>query len=1765
MPVVEVNGVGQVEFPDSWDHAQIVDAIENDIIPQYKAAHPQNTSRLQDIQTDLARGSLSLPGMATHLLDLPSQLIMGATPFSNLATRAGEATGYQPTKRAAELQQQYSPQRVLSQKEITEAWKTAPGADAIAGAYVTNPMYTLGSIAESAPSILAGGLAGRGLGALTGVSSPAIRAGIGEGAVGAGQSAQQLESADVGEQKKAAAAAGAGTLTGLIGFGGAALARKIGITDPTALIAGGKQALTSADIATFKQFANRGIAKRVGLGIAEEGLIQELPQSAQEQMFQNWATGKPLFEGVPRAAVEGTLAGSALGGVFNVPKNKGIAEAVSENKIQEEAKAQAEIMKSGREEEQRQQDALDRLETEELLPQAQEEMARQDADIMAPPPVIPTPEETPQAPPSVTPTETLVPSGITEPTTTQPYAQETPAQPTVIDDATLTSWGIHPSNKKTRNALMAVGELTTPEAVVAAKEVMNEYLQNKNRTTPQINAGTLALERLDMLESTLRQQSEVMHEETKPTSNNTQTGGDGSNIDGQRTEQGIPLPPQRAPTTPQEAQGNEAGGVELPSGAVNPDNAISGRSEGLKSDALTEEAPTIPDSPRKEKIDSYLEEGGTWNADNKLESDYSEKPLVPSAAERAYINAKLAARDPQLSKRSKKTPKEKVAAPTEYSTPEEVQQAVGELLTPNQIARKPPIIVNDLSELEGDIPKSEINKVRAGGGKAFTYGGQDYYVASHIPKGNAKGTILHEKGAHLGLPKLIGEARIKALANRVNTWAKSATSPLFGKEKVEITIAKEAMTRANESGETPGSDRHNQEVIAYFAEIAVNDPKYKIDPLKNQPKEFDKVVGWLRDLWAGITYSLHKLHYAPEKLTAKDVVDLVMGAARVESVLGKQATVAENATTEAPSAQLSFAPGPQPTQQEKLLAQKMGIKLRHDAPPETIVAKIKARVNEATDNDVSGFLRVQTVGAGESYAYKHGTMYGTEAFINPLTGKELGFISLHRTLQADNIAMESVNSGFPYLDKQGVAHVAPSANNLKALSGLATKIRETMKADGMSEVLANTSFDYMLMADRYKELQTQGIIDPSEFTNAEYLYGKQLQAKYATQLKAWRDMHQAIREKTMKFLVDTGLFTPKKAKEFLDRMEYVPFNREMKPGESDGVFLRGLLSAKKEHSIKGSDRVIKDVMENIINNQVFLIKRGMANNTANLVADDMMRMNKDNPLQGGFEIPRNDKQGNNVEYLKNGKSQWFKVINRNDAAVFQAAPVVNHIAIRMARVATNMLRKGITLIPTFIYNQLFQDPQRASFTAGTKTGAVGLAKTSMSEFAKNAFGGESPLAREGRSVGLVGAFDYQDTYDNWNKEVRGATRTGISKWFEKAERVARAQDLSNRLAVYKDVMDHGGAQNEASARAIMMYNYQNRGQSQTISVLMALAPFINCKIQGSYRVLMALQGRIPGVSRADARKLVVQKVMTFAVYTMIYTMATSGTDDRERADENTANNNFLLGGTGVKIPVTPEFAVLKVAIEKGYRLAVGQQFETSAKFWQAMRNAAKNLIIGPSDINPTIIKPVMENAANYSYFTGKPLVGYNEQQKDVNLQFREGTSEFSKAISDALQEVGGDDYNISPIKIDNLVKGWFGSVGRDALYTADMMVGNKPEQKMNRMPLIGGAFYDMEGGALKSDLYDMADKSNKAWNTLAALEKSDPKKAKAYQDEHLPLLKVHDSLSGLVKEMDEIRDAKKEAVKKNPDTARAEISRLDTLAHKTLEKELPSIMKELDK
>lgn len=255
---------------------------------------------LGDTGVSLLKGAVAVPEAAVGIADIVS---------GGLAGKYAEQAGFRPKEAKAALDEMYSPEQKAANQYVQEG-------DGFVDTFkraIDRPSVIGQSVAESLPLLLPGAAAARGIGAATKVA-PYIAGAAGEGLVGAGSAAEQLRQGSEdgtisGKQTLGALASGVGT-AGFGALGGklasSAIGKKIGISDIDTVLAGGASNPASV-----------GLAKRALSGAVSEGVLEELPQSMWEQAAQNYATDKPLGEGVGQAGAMGLLAGTAMGGTFN--------------------------------------------------------------------------------------------------------------------------------------------------------------------------------------------------------------------------------------------------------------------------------------------------------------------------------------------------------------------------------------------------------------------------------------------------------------------------------------------------------------------------------------------------------------------------------------------------------------------------------------------------------------------------------------------------------------------------------------------------------------------------------------------------------------------------------------------------------------------------------------------------------------------------------------------------------------------------------------------------------------------------------------------------------------------------------------------------------------------------------------------------------------------------------------------------------------------------------------------------------------------------------------------------------------------------------------------------------------------------------------------------------------------------------------------------------------------------------------------------------
>lgn len=247
---------------------------------------------LKDVGVTAAKGAMGLQQGLVGLADM----VTGGYVGKGLEEVGVDMEGTQKM-----LSKEYSPAQQEAQARLEEK----KGFTGVVQGYLENPSTIATGIGESIPSMAGGAAMGRQLMQMFPKMAGYLAGAVGEGTVGAGSAAEaSREGNESGylSGKEATAAALSGVGTGLFGFIGGKVASKLGINDIDTAITTGE----------FQQSA-KGFMRRLAEGGISEGVFEELPQSVQEQMWANFAAGKPITEGVPEAAASGVVLGSVMG------------------------------------------------------------------------------------------------------------------------------------------------------------------------------------------------------------------------------------------------------------------------------------------------------------------------------------------------------------------------------------------------------------------------------------------------------------------------------------------------------------------------------------------------------------------------------------------------------------------------------------------------------------------------------------------------------------------------------------------------------------------------------------------------------------------------------------------------------------------------------------------------------------------------------------------------------------------------------------------------------------------------------------------------------------------------------------------------------------------------------------------------------------------------------------------------------------------------------------------------------------------------------------------------------------------------------------------------------------------------------------------------------------------------------------------------------------------------------------------------------------
>ena len=626
-------------------------------------------------------------------------------------------------------------------------------------------------------------------------------------------------------------------------------------------------------------------------------------------------------------------------------------------------------------------------------------------------------------------------------------------------------------------------------------------------------------------------------------------------------------------------------------------------------------------------------------------------------------------------------------------------------------------------------------------------------------------------------------------------------------------------------------------------------------------------------------------------------------------------------------------------------------------------------------------------------------------------------------------------------------------------------------------------------------------------------------------------------------MVDVGRLSKEKADEWKSVVGYVPFDRIEDFSEKFSTIKkttgRSPLALTKDPELVGSfTRPVGNVFENYLNTMGWMVGQVM-NNDARVQTlrglEDLGFTSKASRVPGT--------EGKTAKAYIKGEPMYWELPSRYDVAAFQDLNPPKMAIMRTLGAFSNILRKSVTILPPFALKQVTDDVQRAMLTSGVQNPGA-LLRMSLANFGKLAVaelrGIQHPIVKEFGALGLTGEYDFQQgkpavsllqDLGYRQREVAGSKTLGTI--LHRLDGITRASDLAVRKAIYDQTLKESN--NDmllAQTRAREFINFRRRGASEIIAVGTATIPFFNAYMQGMDVLYRAASGKdsSSSIGRAQARQLFWSRAGTVAALSAMYALIAGDDEDYQDMDLRTRNSNWILPG-GFKIPVPGElgaiFKVIPETVIEYLRRSGTPEEQTALEAIRASMQYMSEQYIERTVPIPQAVKPLIEAWTNYSFFTGRELEGIYQKQQDPSMRTTSKTSELAQAISNFSRDVVGVDA-VSPIQIDNMLNGYFGSTAALVTMMTDSLLNpSRIDRPLHKYALLSNYLYDPVGTRSLTEFYDEREKVGKANNTLRQLMKTDIARAETYANEHVMELQLEGAINSTLEQLERTRAYRK--------------------------------------
>jgi hypothetical protein len=982
--------------------------------------------------------------------------------------------------------------------------------------------------------------------------------------------------------------------------------------------------------------------------------------------------------------------------------------------------------------------------------------------------------------------------------------------------------------------------------------------------------------------------------------------------------------------------------------------------------------------------------------------------------------------------------------------------------------------------------------------------------ANGIPSGQSMAVALHEVGAHLGMEKLLGKKQYNAVIDRILDMVAK------GDGSTEAKMAQAAYKRIPVSDFKRGVGR--DEMVAYFVEEMA-----KSEAAGTLPK-----IGPMRVMWnqikTAIVTSINKAlgtNFGVKDFSAQDILDIAKSSFVAESETAPTKGEAKEMFSVSYGAEsLIDTLGPLNKDERSVLTKwvdqaksepDIGYVTKFRTQVADIAATIEKRLTDKFDgavrNDMGKLNPMGLYRQAQDYTkmlleyFQTGTLYKDTATGLWMSGQGKGVrppVEVYELLKK-------------YAEKNGYSQDRATQIASRVLEGV--RLNEMRKSNNAGM----TNFRLHLKDPEIDLLMREYNADPD--------------------LKEMNKLMDEARVAMVENMVQVGRLSKEQGDEWKSVVGYVPFDRiedfATNFNKAKKISGKGLAQLGKLPELIGSDvRPVGNVFDNYINTLGWMVGQTMKTDatvqTLRSLEDAGFAKELGNTALGHANV---------VGAYVDGEIVYWSVPSKYDVMAFKDLNPPKAGWLRNMGAFSNILRKTVTVLPPFALKQVTDDVQRAILTSGVKNPGA-LIWMSLTNFPKLAFaelrGIQHPMVKEFGRLGLTGEYDFEagKPATSLLKDLGYKKRGKFETLIHRLDGITRASDLAVRKAIYDQTMNESNDALLAQTRAREFINFRRRGSSDFVGAMVTTIPFFNAYIQGMDVLYRAASGKdsSSSVDRAQARRLFWSRASTVFMLSSLYALGMDDEDeDYNEMDLRTRDGNWILPG-GYKLPVPGELgALFKVIPERIVEYMKRQGTPEEQTAFEAVRTTLTYMFeqyVGRAVPVPQAIKPVMEAWANKSFLTGRDLEGYHHKAMDPSARVNEQTSELAKAIAKFSRDQIG--VEVSPIMIDNTLRGYFGSSAAMLTMVTDSLLNpTRVDRPLHKYALLSNYLYDPVGTRRMTEFYEQREKVGKANTTLNELMKTDLVRAEKYAEEHADELMLEGAVNSTLEQLERTRAYRK--------------------------------------